>query len=236
MRKNSFQLVLFIIITIFSSVSVLSSPFQGYKYYFDITCNAKGEGHYGERWDITLTVECRCIESSYYYEDIKIYIELYETYQGIEELTKTVDFFFGDMQPEDSKTLSQTTKTKYTIDSKTERDNIRIEISDNVTFTKKPIDNPVFPWYALVVIIVVLGGAGIIGFLYFRSRKQAESIYTIGISPKTQFVSSHKAVPPTVTNGSSILPRTDTIVCSKCGAIVQGAQKFCSHCGAEIKE
>ena len=236
MRKNVFQIILFVIATIFSSISVLGSLHQEYKYYFNITCNAKGEGHYGERWDMTLTVECSCIESSYYYEDITVYILLYETYQGSDELTKTISFFFGDMKPEDSKTLSQTIKTKYTVDSPTDRDNIRLDISDTATFTKKPINNPVFLWYALVVITVVVGGTSIIGFLYFRSRKQADSVYTLGTSPKTQFVSSHKATPPSETNSITILPRSDTIVCSKCGAIVQVAQKFCSRCGSDIKE
>lgn len=120
MKKNSFPIILFVVITFFSCVSVLGTPHQNYKYYFDIKCTSRAEGHYGEHWDLTLTVECSCIESSYLYEDISVYILLYETYQGNEELTKTVSFFFGNMKPDDSKTLSQTVKTKYTVNSPTD--------------------------------------------------------------------------------------------------------------------
>lgn len=214
----------------------MAAPYQDYKYYFNITCNAKGKGNYGDYWDITLIVGCSCVESSYYYEDITVYILLYETYQGTEEQTKTISFFFGDMNPGNSKTLSQTIKTKYTINSQTDWDNIRVEISDDATFNKRPIHNPMFPFFAVLAIIVVVGVTSLIGFRIYRSQKQADSVYTLGISPKKQFVSSHKAPPSSELDNQTALHRPDTIICSKCGTVVQGTQKFCSHCGAEIRE
>lgn len=231
MKRNSFPMIFFVVITLFSCVSVLGTPHQNYQYYFDIKCRLKAEGHYGERWDITLTVECSCVESSYLYEDLMVYIFLYETYQGTEELTETASFFFGDMKPDDSKTLSQTIKTKYAVNSPTDADNLRVDISDDATFTKKPIDDPIFPFLAFLVVVIVGGAASIMAFFFYRSRKQTESIYTLGTSPKTPFVSSHKAPPPSETNIITVQPRTPTSVCSKCGAIIRGEQKFCSQCG-----
>jgi hypothetical protein len=228
-------MIFFVVIVLSSCVSVLGTPHQNYKYYFDIKCRLKAEGHYGERWDITLTVECCCIESSYLYEDILISILFYETHQGQEELTKTVSFFFGNMKPDDSKTLSKTVKTKYAINLPTDVDNLRVDISDDATFTKKPIDDPAFLPWAFLVIFIVGGGAAIMGVYLYRSRKQAESIYTLGTSPKTPFASSHKAPVPSETNHVTTPPRTPTRVCAKCGAQLREAQKFCSHCG-EINE